>query len=60
MSNLLLYFPTPIIRASALEPHREASKSLSSIITQLRSGEIGFNAYLHSRKVPGIDDPNYG
>jgi hypothetical protein len=44
----------------ALEPHREAPKSISSIITQLRTGKIGLNAYLHSRKVPGIDNPNCG
>ena len=54
------YEYTPIPGKKALEPHREASKSLSSIITQLRTGKIGLNAYLHSRKVPGIDSPNCG
>lgn len=52
------YTPTP--GAKALKPHQEASKSLSSIITQLRTGKIGLNAYLHSRKVPGFDSPNCG
>ncbi|KAM3081301.1 hypothetical protein ACMFMG_012242 [Clarireedia jacksonii] len=52
------YKYTPIPGIKALEAHREASKSLSSIILQLRTGKIGLNAYLHSRKVPGIDSPN--
>ncbi len=54
------YEYTPIPGTKALEPHRGASKSLSSVITQLRTGKIGLNAYLHSRNVPGIDSPNCG
>jgi hypothetical protein len=42
------YKYTPISGAKALKPHQEASKSLSSIITQLQTGKIGLNAYLHS------------
>ncbi|KFY11306.1 hypothetical protein V491_07268 [Pseudogymnoascus sp. VKM F-3775] len=52
------YNPIPGIKA--LEPHRGAPKSLSSVITQLRTGKIGLNAYLHSRNVPGINSPNCG
>lgn len=40
------YEYTPTRGAKALKPHQEASKSLSSIITQLRTGKIGLNAYL--------------
>lgn len=52
------YKHTPNPRAKVLEFHREVSKRLSSIIIQLRTGKIGLNAYLYSRKVPGIDSPN--
>ena len=54
------YEYNPIPGHKALAPHRGTSKSLSSIITQLRTGKIGLNAYLHSRKVPGIDNPMCG
>ena len=52
------YRYTPIPGIKVLGFHQEATKRLSSIIIQLRTGKIGLNAYLHSRKVPGIDSPN--
>jgi hypothetical protein len=52
------YRYTPIPGTKVLGFHQNATKRLSSIIIQLRTGKIGLNAYLHSRKVPGIDSPN--
>ena len=50
--------PARPISGKDLAPHMEASKSPSSVITQLRTGKIGFNAYLHIRNIPGIDSPS--
>jgi ribonuclease HI len=52
------YRYTPIPGTKVLGFHQNATKRLSSIIIQLRTGKIALNAYLHSRKVPGIDSPN--
>ena len=34
-----------------------APKAHNALITQLRTGKIGFNAFLYKRKVPGFDHP---
>lgn len=43
-----------------LQLHQGLQKAESSILTQLRTGHIGLNAYLHRRKVPGIESPACG
>ena len=39
------------------EIHNNLKRAQSSIAIQIRSEHIGFNSYLHRRKVPGIDSP---
>ena len=40
------------------ELHRHLTRAKSSIASQIRSEHIGFNSYLHRRKVPGVDAPS--
>jgi hypothetical protein len=37
--------------------HAGRTKAESALLTQLRTGKIGFNAFLHERKVPGYESP---
>jgi len=37
--------------------HAGVSKAYSSLIVQLRTGTVGFNASLHERRVPGVISP---
>ena len=37
--------------------HSGRTKAESALLTQLRTGKIGFNAFLHERKVPGCESP---
>jgi hypothetical protein len=45
--------PTPAIRTL----HAGVTKGHSAIIIQLRTGKVGFNAFLYNRRVPGILSP---
>ena len=40
-----------------LKLHTKLSKSLSSLLVQMRMGKIGLRKYLHSRKMPEVDNP---
>ena len=40
-----------------LKLHTKLSKGLSSLLIQMRTGKIGLRKYLHSRKVPDVDNP---
>ena len=40
-----------------LQTYRNVPKPLTSLVTQMRTGKIGLNAYLHRNKVPGFDSP---
>lgn len=40
-----------------VKQHRGLRKAESSAVIQLRSGKIGFNHFLYTRKVPGIEGP---
>ena len=35
--------------------HAGRAKAHSALLTQLRTGKIGFNEFLHERRVPGFD-----
>lgn len=35
--------------------HAGRTKAHSALLTQLRTGKIGFNEFLHERRVPGFD-----
>jgi len=37
-----------------LRLHKDRAKSHSALLTQLRTGKIGFNQFLHERRVPGV------
>jgi hypothetical protein len=37
--------------------HHGRDKAHSAILTQLRTGKIGFNAFLYERKVPTVSSP---
>src|SRR5271156_313408 len=45
--------PSPAVRRL----HEGRQKAHSAILTQLRTGKIGFNAFLHERKVPTVLSP---
>lgn len=38
--------------------HGGLRKYLSALVIQLRTGQIGFNAFLHKRRVPGVNNPS--
>jgi len=40
-----------------LKLHGDTHKAISSIIVQLRTGNIGMKAFLHDRHVPGFESP---
>ena len=44
-------------RATSSSLQKHLSRVQSSIAMQIRSKHIGFNTYLHRRKVPGADGP---
>ena len=46
----LVASPTPAVRRL----HAGRTKAESAILTQLRIGKIGFNAFLYERRVPGV------
>jgi hypothetical protein len=48
--------PTPDKAVAAL--HQGLRKAESAVLTQLRTGKIGFNSFLYARKVPGIASPD--
>jgi len=48
---------SPFPTKEHLKAHRGREKFISSLIVQLRTGKIGFNAFLHDRKVPTITSP---
>src|SRR5437763_16915249 len=48
--------PTPVEGGS--QAHAGRTKAESALLTQLRTGKIGFNAFLHEWKVPGYASPN--
>lgn len=50
-----MILPEPCERS--MTPHRGLKKHESSLLTQLRTGKIGFNHFLYERKVPGIESP---
>lgn len=40
-----------------LELHKELKKAESSAAIQMRTGKIGFNHFLYTRRVPGVPSP---
>ena len=40
-----------------MEAHIGMKKHESALLTQLRTGKVGFNAFLHSMRVPDIQGP---
>jgi ribonuclease HI len=40
-----------------LDGHKRLPRAISSIIVQMRTGKIGLRQYLHTMKVPDIEDP---
>jgi hypothetical protein len=52
----VLYRMAPRPSKGVLKLHQKLSKSLSSILVQMRTGRIGLREYLHSRNVPDIED----
>jgi len=50
-----IYALNPSPSQNALKLYRDIARPISSIIIQLRSQKIGLQAFLYSRKVPGIE-----
>jgi ribonuclease HI len=48
---------TPTQSKAVRKLHAGRTKAESALLTQLRTGKIGFNAFLHERKVPGYESP---
>ena len=48
----------PQLQKQVLGLHKGLRKPQSSLIIQLRTGKVGFRAFLFQRRVPGVDDPN--
>ena len=48
----------PQLQTQVLGLHKGLRKPQSSLIIQLRTGKVGFRAFLYQRRVPGVDDPN--
>jgi ribonuclease HI/exonuclease III len=49
-----LFELTPEPTRAVRKLHAGVPKAISALITQLRTGKIGFNAFLHNRRVPGF------
>ena len=49
---------TPHPTEKVLSLHSERVKSISTLITQLRTRKIGFNEFLFKQRVSGTPDPN--
>jgi len=45
----------PEVTHRHLRLHKGRAKPHSALLTQLRTGKIGFNQFLHERRVPGVD-----
>jgi len=45
---------TPTRSKAVRKLHAGRTKAESALLTQLHTGKIGFNAFLHERKVPGL------
>ena len=48
---------TPTPSKAVRKLHAGRTKAESALLTQLRTGKIGFNAFLHERRVPGYESP---
>ena len=44
-------------KAATLRLRADLPKPYSSLLTQIRTGKIGLAAFLHQRRVPGVDSP---
>ena len=52
-----LFELTPEPSRAVRKLHAGVTKAISALITQLRTGKIGFNAFLHDRRAPGFTTP---
>ena len=48
---------TPTPSKAVRKLHAGRTKAESALLTQLRTGKIAFNAFLHERRVPGYESP---